>query len=302
MSALVPVSKNPLAPSRPAPRRRTSLRGRLTRLVLHVVVLVVAAIWFTPILQVLVMSLRTTPDAASSGWWTVVLHPLLTIDNFAAAAGVMQLDQTVLGTLAMALPATVMTVLLSAYGGYALARWRFRGNIVVYGAILALLAVPPQVSFTPLIDLFSHLGLSGTPFAVWVFQVGYTLPFGVFLVRGYMYTIPEELIEAAMVDGASETRIFLRIVLPLAAPILVSLAILQFTWSWNDLLTPLIFVGVSGQSTPITLELAGLAASTTSNGTNVVAAGALIAVLPPLLLLVLLQRYFVAGITAGAIR
>jgi alpha-glucoside transport system permease protein len=302
MSALVPVSKNPLVPSRPAPRRRTSLRGRLTRLVLHVVVLVVAAIWFTPILQVLVMSLRTTPDAASSGWWTVVLHPLLTIDNFAAAAGVMQLDETVLGTLAMALPATVMTVLLSAYGGYALARWRFRGNIVVYGAILALLAVPPQVSFTPLIDLFSHLGLSGTPFAVWVFQVGYTLPFGVFLVRGYMYTIPEELIEAAMVDGASETRIFLRIVLPLAAPILVSLAILQFTWSWNDLLTPLIFVGVSGQSTPITLELAGLAASTTSNGTNVVAAGALIAVLPPLLLLVLLQRYFVAGITAGAIR
>ena len=126
--------------------------------------------------------------------------------------------------------------------------------------------------------------------------------FGVFLVRGYMYTIPTELIEAAMVDGASETRIFLRIVLPLAAPILVSLAILQFMWSWNDLLTPLIFIGVAGDSTPITLQLAGLAGSMTSNGTNTVAAGALIAVLPPLLLLVVLQRYFVAGITAGAIR
>lgn len=286
----------------PVAARRRPLRGRAARVLLHAVVLVVCAFWMTPILQIVAMSLRTTPDTASSGWWTIFVRPLITLDNFATAARVMDLDSTVLGTLAIALPATVMAVLLSAYGGYALSRWRFRGSLVVYGGILALLAIPPQVSFTPLIQLFSAVGLTGTPAAVWIFQVGYTLPFGVFLVRGFMYTIPNELFEAAMVDGASESRIFLRIVLPLAAPILVSLAILQFMWSWNDLLTPLIFVGVAGDATPITLELAGLANSSTSNGSATTAAGALIAILPPLVLLIALQRSFVAGITAGAVK
>jgi alpha-glucoside transport system permease protein len=117
-----------------------------------------------------------------------------------------------------------------------------------------------------------------------------------------MYTIPTDLFEAAAVDGASEVRIFLRIVLPLAAPILVSLAILQLLWSWNDLLTPLIFVGVSGDQSPVTVQLAGMAQQVMSNGTNLVSAGALISVLPPLLVLVLLQRHFVAGITGGALK
>jgi alpha-glucoside transport system permease protein len=267
-----------------------------------VVVLLVTLFWFTPVLQLVAMSLRTTPDSASSGWWNIFTQPLITLDNFATAAEGLRLENTVLATLALALPAVAMTVLLSAYGGYALSRWKFRGNIVVYGILVAMLAVPPQLSFSPLIQLFSAWGLTGTPVAVWIFQVGYTLPFGVFLVRGYMYTIPTELFEAAAVDGASELRIFLRIVLPLAAPILVSLAILQFMWSWNDLLTPLIFIGVSGTEAPITVQLAGMAQQVMSNGTNQVAAGALISVLPPLLILIVLQRYFVAGITGGAVK
>jgi alpha-glucoside transport system permease protein len=284
------------------PARRGRIVRRMLRILLHVVIVAVVIAWFTPILQLLAMSLRTTPDSAASGWWTIFTQPLLTADNFATAAAALRLQNTVLATLALALPAAAITVLLSAYGGYALSRWRFRGNLLVYGLLLALLAIPPQLSFSPLIQLFSALGLTGTPAAVWIFQVGYTLPFGVFLVRGYMYTIPGELFEAAAVDGASELRIFLRIVLPLAAPILVSLAILQFLWSWNDLLTPLIFIGITGSDAPITVQLAGMAQQTMSNGTNLVAAGALVSVLPPLLILILLQRYFVAGITGGALK
>jgi alpha-glucoside transport system permease protein len=278
------------------------VRKRLPRILLHTVVFVVCAIWFTPILQILAMSLRTNPDTASSGWWNIFVNPLITLDNFSAAAKTMHLDETVLGTLSVTLPAVALTVLLSAIGGYALARWRFRGNLVVYGLLLGLLAIPPQLSFTPLIQLFSVLGLTGTPAAVWIFQVCYTLPFGIFLVRGYMHLIPTELFEAAEVDGASETRIFLQIVAPLAAPILVSLAILQFMWSWNDLLTPLIFMGVASDTAPITLELSGLAQQMSAGATNVLAAGSLIAILPPLLILIVLQRYFVAGITAGAVK
>ncbi|MBZ4487760.1 carbohydrate ABC transporter permease [Microbacterium sp. cx-55] len=283
-------------------RRRRGARVRVARILLHVVILTITVTWFTPVLQMIAMSLRTTPDSASSGWWTIFAQPLITLDNFAVAAKALRLDTTLLATLTFALPAAVITLLLSAYGGYALSRWRFRGNLFVYGTLVALLAIPPQLAFSPLIQLFSAVGLNGTPAAVWIFQVAYTLPFGVFLVRGYMYTIPIELFEAAAVDGASELRIFLRIVLPLSAPILVSLAILQFMWSWNDLLTPLIFVGVSSDSTPITVQLSGLAAQISSNGTNTTAAGALISVLPPLVILLALQRYFVAGITGGAIK
>jgi alpha-glucoside transport system permease protein len=285
-----------------AGRRRRGARVRLTRILLHAVILAITLVWFTPVLQMIAMSLRTTPDSASSGWWTIFAQPLITLDNFVVAADALRLDTTLLATLTFALPAAVLTVLLSAYGGYALSRWRFRGNLLIYGILVGLLAIPPQLSFSPLIQLFSAVGLSGTPAAVWIFQVAYTLPFGVFLVRGYMYTIPIELFEAAAVDGASELRIFLRIVLPLSAPILVSLAILQFMWAWNDLLTPLIFVGVSSDSTPITVQLSGLAAQIASNGTNTTAAGALISVLPPLVILLALQRYFVAGITGGALK
>lgn len=294
------------ATTAPTRKRRPSiLRARRSggaRILLHVVVLAVTVFWFTPVLQLLAMSLRTTPDSSSSGWWMIFVQPLLTADNFATAAAQLRLGDSLPATLAFSLPAVVLTVLLSAYGGYALSRWRFRGSLLVYGLIVAMLAVPPQLSFTPLIQLFSTFGLTGTPIAVWIFQIGYTLPFGVFLVRGYMYTIPTELFEAAAVDGASEMRIFLRIVLPLAAPILVSLAILQFLWSWNDLLTPLIFVGVTGDQSPVTVQLAGMAQQVTSNATNLVSAGALISVLPPLLVLILLQRYFVAGITGGAVK
>ncbi|GAA1687677.1 carbohydrate ABC transporter permease [Microbacterium sediminicola] len=285
-----------------AGRRRRGARARLGRILLHIAVLVVTLFWFTPILEMIAMSLRTTPDSAASGWWTIFAQPLITLENYATAADTLRLDTTILATLSFALPATAITVLLSAYGGYVLSRWTFKGSIIVFGILVALLAVPPQVSFSPLIQLFSFLGITGTPAAVWIFQVFYTLPFGIYLMRGYMYTIPGELFEAASVDGASELRIFLRIVLPLSAPILVSLAILQFMWSWNDLLTPLIFVGVSGSTTPITLELAGIAQQITSNGTNVTAAGALISVLPPLVILIALQRYFVAGITGGALK
>jgi alpha-glucoside transport system permease protein len=278
------------------------VRKRLPRILLHVVVFVVCAFWFTPIVQILAMALRTNPDTASSGWWHIFVNPLVTLDNFASAASTMHLETTVLGTLSVTLPAVALTVLLSGIGGYALARWRFRGNLIVYGILLGLLAIPPQLSFTPLIQLFSAVGLAGTPAAVWIFQVCYTLPFGIFLVRGYMHHVPAELFEAAEVDGASEIRIFLQIVAPLAAPILVSLAILQFMWSWNDLLTPLIFIGVASDTAPVTLELSGLAQQMSAGSTNVLAAGSLIAILPPLLLLVLLQRYFVAGITAGAVK
>ena len=279
-----------------------TIRLRPGRALLHVAVVLVCLWWFTPLAQLVVTGFRTVPDAATSGWWTILTHPLLTVDNFSTAADLLHLDTSLSATLVMALPAVVLTVVLSAFGGYALSHYRFRGRLVVHGSLVAMLAVPPQVTFSPLLDLFSAIGVSGTVVAIWIFQVSYTLPFGVYLVRGSMAQIPEELTEAARLDGASDVRIFLQVVAPLAAPVLASLAILQFLWSWNDLLAPLIFVGTSSSTAPVTLELAGLVQSTSSNQTTSLAAGAILATLPPLVVIVLLQRYFVSGITAGAVK
>lgn len=282
------------------PRRRRTRPGRV---VLHVVIVLVCIFWFTPVVQLAAVAFRTTPDSADSGWWTIVLHPLLTMDNYASGAQLLNLGTTIPSTLEMTLPAVVLAVLFSAYGGYVLAIYQFRGRTVVYGILVALMAVPPQLTYAPLVSLFSLVHLSGSIAAVWVFQVGYTIPFGVFLVRGFMHHIPTELLEAARVDGASDARIFIQVALPLMAPILASLGILQFMWSWNDLLTPLIFIGATSNAAPITLELAGLVQGVgTANQMNEVAAGAIIAILPPIVILVALQRYFVAGITGGAVK
>ncbi|WP_431031089.1 carbohydrate ABC transporter permease [Plantibacter sp. RU18] len=269
---------------------------------LHAIVTVACLVWFTPILQLLAAALRTNPDTAASGWWNIFVDPLITLDNFAAAATVMRLGSTVPATLAMSIPAVILTVLLAAYGGHALSRWDFRGKGIVYAALVGLMVVPPQVTLAPLVQLFSAVGLTGNPAAVWLWSLGFTLPFGVFLMRGYMASLPEELIEAAKVDGASELRVFFQIILPLSAPILASLGILQFLWTWNDLLTPLIFVGPASANAPITLQLANLLQSQSGGATNLLSAGSLIAVLVPLIVIVSLQRYFVAGITAGAVK
>jgi alpha-glucoside transport system permease protein len=287
---------------RAATRRRRPKKILIGRIVLHIVVFAFCLAWFTPILQLLAASLRTNPDTASSGWWTIFLRPLITLDNFRSAASAMHLGTTIPATLAMTIPAVILTVLFSAYGGYALSRWKFAGARFFYAVLVALLVVPPQVTLTPLVQLFSAIGLTGNPAAVWIWQVGFTLPFGVFLMRGYMASLPEELLEAAKVDGAGEFRIFVQIVLPLSAPLLASLGILQFLWSWNDLLTPLIFVGPASGNAPITLQLSNMTQSLSGGVTNLLSAGSLVAVLVPLIVIISLQRYFVAGIAGGAVK
>ena len=136
---------------------------------------------------------------------------------------------------------------------------------------------------------------------MWIFQIGFTVPFGIFLVRGFIASIPGELFESAAIDGASMLRTFRSIVLPVSVPVLASLAIMQFLWSWNDLLIPLIFLGGSDVSAPITVQVAGLVQSNGS-GESLLTAATFISILLPLVLLVSLQRYFVRGILGGAVK
>lgn len=293
---VVPASL-PVRRSRP----HSSAGRRALRIVLHVVVIAFMVVWFTPILGLFATSFRTPSDIASTGWWNIFTHPLFTGYNYQKAMSVVGVGNSLLTSLAMALPTTVLTTVISATGAFALTRMSFRGRTLVSLVLVAMLVVPPQVTLVPLLRLYSDIGLQGILPGVWIYQVGFTVPFGVFLIRGFIAAIPEEIFEAASLDGATLLRSFLSFVLPLSLPVLASLAILQFMWSWNDLLIPLLFLGGSDVASPITVAVAGLVQSN-GQDENLLMAATFISVLPPLLVLIALQRYFVRGVLGGAVK
>lgn len=274
---------------------------RLGRIAIHAVVIAFMIVWFTPIMGLFASSIRPPEEMSSSGWWAVFVRPLLTGYNYQQALRLSHVDESIWTSIALAVPTTILTTLLSAVGAYAFTRMAFRGRVVLSLILVALLVVPPQVTLVPILRVYAALGLQGAVPAVWLYQVGFTIPFGIFLIRGFFASIPEDIFEAASIDGASTLRTFVSIALPLAGPVLASLAIMQFLWSWNDLLIPLLFLGGSDLSAPITVQVAGMV-QTTGQGENLLMASTFISVLLPLVILVALQRYFVRGVLGGAVK
>ncbi|WP_169434497.1 carbohydrate ABC transporter permease [Marinobacterium rhizophilum] len=284
-----------------APFKRQRKLPRLSRFVVHGVVVLFMASWLLPILALLVSSFRRQADTAASGWWWAFLRPNFTMQNYTLALDQLDIAGSLTTSVAIALPTTIITVLLSLIGAYALVRMQFRGRMALSLALVALLVTPPQITLVPLLKLYYTFGISGTIPGIWLYQVGFTLPFGVFLLRGFIASIPAELYEAAELDGASQLRIFRSVVMPLARPIMASLGLMAFLWSWNDLLTPLLFMGGSSHAAPVTVNLAGLA-NQTSQGQGPLMAATFLSVIIPLFLIVALQRYFVRGILGGAVK
>lgn len=304
-AALTHTGTAPTASERPQhsgfSRRGRGKRPGWPRLALHIIVFAFMVAWFTPVLGLFVSSVRTASDNASNGWWTAFVNPLFTGYNYQQAVAVTGVGESVATSLAIAVPTTVMTTLISAIGAFALTRMRFRGQTVVSILLVALLVIPPQVTLVPLLQLFTGVGLNGTVPAVWIFQIGFHIPFGIFLIRGFMASLPGEIFEAALVDGASMLRTFRSIVLPLSLPSLASLAIMQFLWSWNDLLVPLLFLGGTDLAQPMTVQVAGLVQET-GQGQSLLLASTVISTLLPLAVLIGMQRYFVRGILGGSVK
>lgn len=273
----------------------------LQRIVIHIVVVAFMVIWFTPILGLFVSSVRIPEEISKSGWWMVFVRPLFTGYNYQQAIALSKVDQSIWTSLAISVPVTLLTTLLSAIGAFAFTRMQFRGQLFASLVLVALLVVPPQVTLVPILRVYAFLGLQGMVPAVWLYQVGFTIPFGIFLIRGFFASIPDDIFEAASIDGAGTLRIFTSIALPLAAPVLASLAIMSFLWSWNDLLIPLLFMGGSDLSPTITVRVAGMV-QTTGQGENLLMASTFVSVLLPLIILIGLQRYFVRGVLGGAVK
>jgi multiple sugar transport system permease protein len=198
----------------------------------------------------------------------------------------------------VATAATAISLVVNTMAGYAFAKLRFAGRDRIFQGLLGALVIPAQVTMIPLFALVKQMGLVSTYPGVLVPSL--TSIFGIFLVRQYALSLPDELLEAARIDGASEMKIFRSIVVPLLRPILVTLAILTFLATWNDFMWPLIVLSEQKLYT-LPVAVAGLSREFVQDY-ELVMAGAVITVLPVLLLFLAMQRYYIAGILAGSVK
>ena len=283
----------------PAPHDSVSakiLRG-VARAPVRIVLAVLGFLWLVPTFGLFITSILPQSSLASKGWWQIASKPsLATFSNYSALFHNSGLIAALKTTAYIAVGNTLLVVILGAMAGYALAWLDFPGRDWIFIGIIGLLVVPLQMALIPMFKLYDIVGISGTTFSIILFHVAFGLPFAIFLLRNFFVGIPKDILESARIDGASEIRIFLRLMLPLGLPAIASLAIFQFLWTWNDLIVSLTF-GV----TPITVWIFGqLREFGTSIG--VIAPASFISLIVPLAVFFSFQRYFVQGLLAGSVK
>ncbi|MFF1375716.1 carbohydrate ABC transporter permease [Streptomyces sp. NPDC058308] len=285
-------------------KARQSVGGRIASALggtaLRVFLVLVGLFWLVPTIGLLVGSLRTPADMSESGWWKVFSAPSqMTLDNYSSLLKDETITDSLLSSVMITVPATLLVVIIGALAGYAFAWMEFPGRDWWFIGVVGLLVVPVQVALVPISKLFGEIGIFETTIGVILFHVAFGLPFAIFLLRNFFAEIPRELLEAARLDGAGELRLFARVVLPLGAPAIASLGIFQFLWVWNDMLIALIFA--DSQNPPITVALQQQVRFFGDN-VQILAPGAFISMVIPLAVFFAFQRQFVSGVMAGAVK
>jgi alpha-glucoside transport system permease protein len=310
MSAVNPVEPGDVASlDLPAISKPTlSPRQRILRVlnsgVVTVIVVILAIVWSVPTLGLLVSSFRPGDLVQNSGWWAGFALPWhFTLDDYQQVLNAQGMGRAFLNSLIIAIPGTLLPVLVASFAAYAFAWMRFPGRDWILIIIVGLLVVPIQITLIPILQLFTGVGLTGSYLAIWLAHTAYGLPFAIYLLRNFFGELPADLFESAHIDGASHTRIFFSLVLPLSVPALASLIIFQFMWVWNDLLVALVVLGGNPSSTPMTVTIANMVNATTSNSNfQILASAAFVSTILPLIIFFALQRYFVRGILAGSVK
>jgi alpha-glucoside transport system permease protein len=274
----------------------------LRRLPLHLIIIGVTLLWLVPTLGLFVSSFRPARDIATSGWWTVFGRlDTLSLNLYQEALTRAGMAQSFTNSLFIAIPATIVPLMVAAFAAYAFAWMNFPFRNLLFVLVIGLLVVPLQMTFIPVLRMYNDLGLTGTFPGIWLAHAGYGLPFSIYLLRNFIGALPRDLFESAFLDGASNFDVFFRLVLPLSIPSIASLVIFQFMWVWNDLLVALIYLGGTPAVAPMTVVIANLVNSLGGNW-QVLTAAAFISMILPLVVFFSLQRYFVRGILAGSVK
>jgi alpha-glucoside transport system permease protein len=277
------------------------VRHLFRRVPLHLTVAIVMAIWLIPTVGLLVNSFRTVRDMTQAGWWTTIFPPgPFTLASYQTIFQTPGFTESIVNSLLITIPATVLQVVIATFAGYAFAWMNFRGRDLFFLIIVGLMVVPVQLTFIPVLKLFAATGLAGTFIAVWLAHAGYGLPFQTYLLRSYIGSLPKEVFESAEIDGANHVVRFWRIVVPMSIPAIAANVIFVFLGVWNDLLIAVTYLGQS-PNRPLTVFIGQ---QTTSLGGNwqILTAAAVIQMALPLAVFLGLQRYFVRGISAGAVK
>jgi alpha-glucoside transport system permease protein len=206
-----------------------------------------------------------------------------------------------INSLVVAIPSTLIPILVAAFAAYGFAWMRFPARAVLFTLVVAMLAVPLQIALVPILRDYVTLGLNGTFLAVWLAHTGFGLALAIFLLYNYISELPRDLMESAFIDGASHFQTFWRLIMPLSVPALAAFAIFQFLWVWNDYLVALIFIGAKSDTQVVTQRLAEIVGSR-GDDWHLLTAGAFISMLLPLFVFFALQRYFVRGLLSGSVK
>jgi alpha-glucoside transport system permease protein len=275
------------------------LRG-LNKTPIHIAMGLVAVIWLAPTIGLLITSFRPRTDIQATGWWETLSTLRFTFDNYAQVIGAQSMGRAFLNSLIITIPSTLLPLVVCSLAAYAFAWLRFAFRDTIFLFVVALMMVPVQLGFIPLLQLFKPFGLTQGYVGVWLAHTAFALPFGIFLLRNFFITLPRDLIEAARIDGASVLGIFRTIVVPLSVPAIAAYGIFQFLWVWNDLLMSLIFVQTNANY-PLTIQVTTLL-GTYGTEWNLLAAAAFLLMALPLAVFFSLQRYFVQGLLAGSVK
>ena len=277
------------SPKRGFDRKRATLHGFL---------IVMSVVWLLPLLWALYTSLRPYSDTAQNGYVSIATS--LTLDNYVRAWNDAELIRYFINTAVIVIPAVIIVLFLASMLAFVLSRYSFKFNLAMLLLFLGLNMLPPQVLITPLYQIFrrqpdllydQYLGIA-------IVHIAFQLGFCTFVLSNYMKTLPKELNEAALVDGASVWKTFYAIIMPLTRPALAALAVLQVTWIYNDFFWAL-FLMSTGSKFPITSALNNLKGQYFVD-MNLVAAASLLVALPTLIVFFALQKQFISGLTLGS--
>ena len=280
----------------PDPIQKASFLARGSyRIILYVTLIV----WMLPLAGVFLTSFRSLADINSGNYWGWPSEFAL-VENYTQVFTVTPMIQYFFNSLVITIPTVIGTLLLSSLAGYSLAKHRFRGNFLIFALFIAGNFMPAQILMIPVRNLTLNLGVYDTKLALILFHTAFQIGFCTFFLRGFIKELPHELVESARIEGASEFIVYWKIILPLIMPALAALAVLEFTFIWNDYFWALVLVQ-GDEARPVTLGIQALRGRWTASW-HLISAGSIVAALPPVVLFFILQKHFITGLTMGAIK
>ena len=265
----------------------------------RIILYVAMVIWILPLAGVFLTSFRSLADINSGNYWGWPTEFAL-VENYTQVFTVTPMIKYFFNSLVITIPTVIGTLLLSSLAGYSLAKHRFRGNFLIFALFIAGNFVPAQILMIPVRNLTLNLGVYDTKLALILFHTAFQIGFCTFFLRGFIKELPHELVESARIEGASEFIVYWKIILPLIMPALAALALLEFTFIWNDYFWALVLVQ-GDEARPVTLGIQALRGRWTASW-HLISAGSIVAALPPVVLFFILQKHFITGLTMGAIK